>query len=127
MNILTLQEALRTIKTDNDYDGEIEETLPEIDQQIFLATGIWWNKRPIIEPLAKTLAKIKLRLILGYSTNPEQDKAREIYCAKQLQALAGLIDAGYADDEEEASNFITADEEEIELSDGSVLEVQNEI
>jgi hypothetical protein len=87
-SILTLAEALQTLKTDNDYDGEIKDTLPEIDRQIWAATGIAWEQSDDIEPIVKTLAKIKLRLLLGYSTNPEQDKARETYYTKQLQAIA---------------------------------------
>ena len=98
-NILTLDEALQTLKMDADFDGEIQATLVEIDRTIWAATGVDWSKetRNPNMPIAKSLAKIKLRLLLNYSTNPEQDKDRETYLSKQLQAISAM---GYEPDEE---------------------------
>jgi len=87
-NILTLSEAMMTLRTDNDYGDEIKNVLPEIDTEIFLGTGIHWELEAPIYPQAKAVAKIKLRLALGYSINVELDNERATYLMKQLQAEA---------------------------------------
>lgn len=87
-NILTLEEAMSSLQTDNDFDNRIKNALPAIDAEIFIGTGIKWQNENPIFPLAKKVAEIKLRISLDMSTNPEQDKSREIYYMKQLQAEA---------------------------------------
>jgi len=112
-NILTLEEALQTIKTDNDYDGEVQNALGGIDAQIFSATGVRWQTIDIEDAsdaekdgssLAKDLARIKLRLMLDYSTNPQQDRDRETYITKQLQAISLFISSKDEDSSNGGSN-----------------------
>lgn len=87
-NILTIQEALAAVKRDEDYDNEISEILNSIDSEIEVATGLRWQDRDPVNPIAKSAARIKLQVETGIVPDDERSERRITYRIKQLQAVA---------------------------------------
>jgi len=60
-NILTADEAARVVSVDS-TDEKLLDILPQVDSYIQQATGRDWTRDDIINPVAKTAARLKLAL-----------------------------------------------------------------
>jgi len=97
-HILTIEEALVSVKRDGDESGEIEQLLAEIDAIIESGTGIKWQDQTPIPPLAKSVARLMLQIELGFVQNPMyQTSLTSRMISLQLDAVK-LVENGVVKD-----------------------------